>query len=79
MSGAYIMSMFGEGLCAGHHGCCSFIQLAQFLPSLIQSYPSTGKVSDNPGSCALHALHAAWAWDVLSQAARGLASGAFTD
>lgn len=71
--------MFGEGLCAGHHGCCSFLQLAQFLPPLIQSYPGTGQVSHHPGRCTLHALHAPRAGDVLGQAAGGLTRSCFTN
>lgn len=79
MFGAYIMGMFGEGLCAGHHGCRSLLQLAQFLPSLVQSYPSTGQLSHNPRRCTLHALHAARARDVLGKATRGLTSSRLTN
>ena len=79
MASPYIMSMFGKGLCAGHHGCRSFLQLAQFLPSLVQSYPGASQVAHNPGRCAFHALHAPRARDVLGQAAGGLASCCFTD
>lgn len=79
MASAYIMSMFGEGLCAGHHGCRSFLQIAQFLPPLVQSYPGTGQVSHNPGCCTLHALHTPWARDVLGQATGGLTCTCFTN
>lgn len=79
MPSAYIMSMFGEGICAGHHGSCSLLQLSQFLPSLIQSYPGTGQISNNPRSCTLHALHVAGARDVLGQASGSFTRSCFTD
>lgn len=73
------MSMFGEGVCAGHHGCRSFLQLSQFLPSLIQRYPRTGQVSNHPGRCTLHALHVSRAWNVLGQATGGFPCSRFTN
>lgn len=79
MYGAYIMSVFGEGLCTGHHGCCSFLQLSQFLPSLVQRYPGTSQISHHAGRCSLHALHAAWAGDVLGQATGSLTSSCLAD
>lgn len=79
MASVYIMSMFGEGICAGHHSCRSFLQLSQFLPSLIQRYPCTGQVSNNPGRCTLHALHVSWAWNVLGQATGGFPCSRFTN
>lgn len=79
MLGAYIMGVFREGLCAGHHGCCSLFQLAQFLPSLVQSYPGTGQFSNNPRCCTLHAFHTARARNVLGQATGGLTSSCLTN
>lgn len=73
------MSMFGEGLCASHHGSCSLLQLAQFLPSLIQSYPGAGQISHNPRCRTLHALHVAGTRDVLCQASGSLTSSCFTN
>lgn len=75
--GAYIVSVFGEGLRAGHHGCGSLLQLSQFLPPLVQSYPSTGKLSHNARRRSLHALHAPRARDVLGQAPGGLTGSCF--
>lgn len=79
MASVYIMSMFGEGISAGHHGCRSFLQLSQFLPSLIQRDPRTSQVSNNPGRCTLHALHVPWAWNVLGQATGGFPCSRFTN
>lgn len=71
------MSVFGEGLRAGHHGCRSFLQLPQFLPPLVQSYPSTGEFPHHPGRRALHALHTPRARNVLGQAPGGLTGSRF--
>lgn len=78
-AGAYIMSVFGEGLGAGHHGGGSLLQLSQFLSSLVQGYPSTGEFSHHAGRRSLHALHAPRARDVLGQAPGGLSGGCFAD
>ena len=75
----YIMGVFGEIVSAGHHGCCSLLQLSQFLPSLIQSYPGTGKVPNHPRCSPLHALQARWARDVLGKAAGGFTSRCLTN
>lgn len=66
--------MFGKGICTGHHGSCPVLQLSQFLSSFIQCYPRTGQISHYTRRCALHALDAAWAWDVLSQTPGRLSS-----
>lgn len=68
------MRVFGERVCAGHHGRCPLLQLAQFLSSLIQSYSRTRQFSHHARCRPLHALHTARSWDVLRQTARGLAS-----
>lgn len=73
------MGVFGEGLGAGHHGRGPLLQLAQLLPSLVQSYPGPSEVAHNPRCRALHALHAARAGDVLGQATGGLTGSRFTD
>lgn len=73
------MGMFGEGVCAGHHSCRPFLQLSQFLPPLVQSYPCTSQVSNHPGRRALHALHVSWAWNVLGQATGGFPCSRFTN
>lgn len=78
-AGAYIVSVFGEGLGAGHHGCGSLLQLSQFLPSLVQGYPSAGQFSHHARRRSLHALHAARAGDVLGQAPGGLAGSRFAN
>lgn len=71
----YLMSVFGKGICAGHHGSCPLLQLAQLLASFIQCYPGTCQFADDPRSCPLHALDAARARDVLGQTSGCLASG----
>lgn len=79
MASAYIVSMFGEGIGAGHHGCRSLLQLSQLLPSLIQRYPCTSQVSHNPGRCTLHALHVSRARNVLGQASGGFPCSRLTN
>lgn len=78
-AGTYNVSVFGEGLGAGHHGGGPVLQLAQFLPSLVQSYPSTGEFPYDARRRSLHALHAPRAGDVLGQAPGGLPGSCFTD
>lgn len=78
-AGTYNVSVFGEGLGAGHHGGGPVLQLAQFLPSLFQSYPSTGEFPHDARRRSLHALHAPRAGDVLGQAPGGLPGSCFAD
>ncbi len=73
------MSVFGKWVSAGHHRSRSLLQLAQFLTSLIQSYPGACQISDHARSCPFHALDATRAWDVLSQTSRCLSSCYFTN
>ncbi len=52
----YLMSVFGECVTAGHHGCCPLFHLAEFLPSLIQRYPSSSEIPHDAWRCPLHAF-----------------------
>lgn len=73
------MGMFGKGICAGHHGSCPLLQLAQFLASFIQCYPGTCQIANHTRGRTLHALDAARAWDVLGQASGCLSGGYLTN
>lgn len=73
------MGVFGEGICAGHHGSRPLLQLAQFLPSFIQRYPGTCELAHHTRGRPLHALNAAGTRDVLSQTSRCLSSGDLSD
>lgn len=62
------MGVFAKGVGAGQHGSRPLVQLAQFLPSLIQCYPGTRQVRHHARGCPLHALQALRTWDVLGKA-----------
>lgn len=68
----YLMSMFGEGLCTGHHESGSFLQLPQPLTSLVQSDAGPCQLTHCSAGCHLHTFHPSLPGDVLGETTRSL-------
>lgn len=77
--GSYLMCMFGKSLCTGHHARGPFIQLSQFLSSLIKGNASTSQVPNDSSCGSSHAFNSTWSRDVLGETARGFSCRGLTN
>lgn len=76
---SYLMCMFGKCLCTGHHARGPFIQLSQFLSSLIKSNTSASQVPDDSSCSSSHTFNSTWSRDVLGETARGFSCRGLTN
>lgn len=65
------MCMFGKCLCTGHHARSPFIQLSQFLSSLIKRNACASQVPNDSSRGSSHAFNSTCSRDVLGETARG--------